>query len=114
VYGDDHLWILICATELARDLHDLGELDAARRLGQDTFDRALHLLGDCRLTVDVANVLAVCLCGLGEYEKARRLSRETLARALRVSGDAHPRTRRAAENLAASTRASADGRTGRP
>ncbi|MGH3805415.1 MAG: tetratricopeptide repeat protein [Pseudonocardiaceae bacterium] len=41
---------------------------------------------------------------MGELEAARQLSADTLTRARRVFGDDHPRTRKAAKNLAAAQR----------
>ena len=41
---------------------------------------------------------------LGEFEAAWQLSEDTLARARRVFGDSHPRTLKAADNLAAALR----------
>jgi hypothetical protein len=53
------------------------------------------------LTVDLANSLAAALLAEGEAETARQLSEHTLAQARQVFGEDHPRTRKAADNLAA-------------
>lgn len=54
--------------------------------------------------MDVANNLAAALRALGEIEAARQLSEDTLVRARRIFGDDHPRTRKAADNLASTRR----------
>ncbi|MCA1607118.1 MAG: tetratricopeptide repeat protein, partial [Acidobacteria bacterium] len=54
-----------------------------------------------RHTLDAANSLATVLVALGELAAARQLSEDTLSHSQRVFGDNHPRTRKAADNLAA-------------
>jgi len=48
----------------------------------------------------VANNLTTILLALDEFEVARQLSEDTLARSRHVFGEDHPRTQKAADNLA--------------
>jgi hypothetical protein len=43
-----------CVKEFARDLHALGEFEAARRLGEDTVGLARRVLGEARATTSVS------------------------------------------------------------
>ncbi|MGH3814474.1 MAG: tetratricopeptide repeat protein [Pseudonocardiaceae bacterium] len=52
----------------------------------------------------VAHLLVCVLVDVGPYSQARQLSEDTLTRARRVFGEDHPRTRKAAGNLAAALR----------
>ncbi|MGH3718034.1 MAG: FxSxx-COOH system tetratricopeptide repeat protein [Pseudonocardiaceae bacterium] len=103
VLGEDHYWTMLSANNLARDLFTLGEVEAARHLGEDTLARVRRVLAEeNHLAMDVPNTLVTVLHAMGEFEAARQLSEDTLARALRVFGEDHPRTLKAARNLAAS------------
>jgi hypothetical protein len=87
-------------------LAELGELQAARELCEDTLARRRRVLGeDHPDTLNSANNLAVDLRGLGEYQAARELDEDTLARRRRVLGEDHPDTLNSANNLAVDLRA---------
>jgi hypothetical protein len=61
------------ATQLAADLRDLGELQAARDLDQDTLDRKRHVLGeDHPSTLTSASSLDLDLRILGQPSEAER------------------------------------------
>ena len=89
------------ASNLAIDLRELGEVQAARDLDQDTLDRRRRVLGeDHPDTLTSASNLAVDLRALGEARAARDLDQDTLDRRRRVLGDDHPDTLTSASNLA--------------
>jgi hypothetical protein len=46
ILGADHPSTLVSASNLAIDLHRLGEVEAARDLEQDTLDRRRRVLGE--------------------------------------------------------------------
>ena len=63
--GEDHPDTLDSAGNLAADLRDLGEYEAARELDEDTLARRRRVLGeDHPDTLDSANNLAVDLRAL--------------------------------------------------
>ena len=79
--GDDHPHTLNSAGNLAVDLSNLGEHQAARELDEDTLARRRRVLGDDHPdTLNSANNLAVDLRNLGEHQAARELDEDTLAR----------------------------------
>ncbi|MGH3940443.1 MAG: diaminobutyrate--2-oxoglutarate transaminase [Pseudonocardiaceae bacterium] len=101
ILGDEHPYTILTVMELGRDLHALGQVDAARRLHEDSLAQARCVLGeDHRWTMGCANHLVEDLCALGEIYAARQLSEDTLARARRVLGDESHFTIDAANNLA--------------
>jgi hypothetical protein len=96
--------------QLGRDLCELGDVEQARRLGEDTLAGARRVLGDDgHITIDLSNDLATYLHALGEDGEARRLGEDTLARSRRLFGDDHPRTLRAADALAVVLHTSEEG-----
>ena len=100
--GEDHPSTLASANNLAIDLTNLGEYQAARDLDEDTLARRRRVLGeDHPDTLSSANNLAIDLANLGEYQAARELDEDTLARRRRVLGEDHPDTLPSANNLAA-------------
>ena len=102
VLGEDHPDTLASANNLAVDLRDLGEVQAARDLDQDTLDRRRRVLGeDHPDTLASASNLAADLRELGEVQAARDLDQDTLDRRRRVLGEDHPDTLASANNLAA-------------
>jgi len=67
--GEDHPSTLTSAHSLAIDLYELGEMQAARDLAQDTLDRRRRVLGeDHPKTLASANNLAAGLRALGEAD----------------------------------------------
>ena len=69
VMGEDHPCTLISASQLARDLRDLGEVQAARDLDEDTLDRSRRVMGeDHPCTLIFASQLARDLRDLGQAE----------------------------------------------
>ena len=71
----------------------LGEVQAARDLDQDTLDRMRRILGeDHPSTLNSANNLAADLRALGEVQAARDLDQDTLNRRCRILGEDHPDT----------------------
>ena len=65
--GEDHPDTLSSANNLAIDLRELGEYQAARELDEDTLARRRRVLGeDHPDTLSSANNLAVDLRALGE------------------------------------------------
>ena len=91
--GDDHPDTLASADNLAADLRNLGEHQAARELDEDTLARPRRVLGDDHpSTLTSADNLAGDLRNLGEHQAARELDEDTLARRRRVLGDDHPDT----------------------
>jgi hypothetical protein len=104
--GDDHPLTLTSASNLAIDLRELGEVQAAQELDEDTLARRRHLLGDDhRSTLISANNLAIDLRELGEVQAARELDEDTLVRRRRVLGEDHPDPLISASNLAWTLRA---------
>jgi hypothetical protein len=99
--GPDHPDTLTSAHHLANDLRGLRELQAARKLDEDTLVRRRRVLGeDHRDTLRSANNLAIDLRRLGDVQRARQLDEDTLARRRRVLGEDHRDTLRSAGNLA--------------
>ena len=99
--GEDHPDTLESASNLARDLWELGHYEQARQLAEDTLTRQRRVLGtDHPHTLRSATYLAINLWVLGHYESARQLGEDTLTRQLRVLGTDHPHTLRSAYNLA--------------
>ena len=97
------------ANDLANDLYQLGEVQAARDLDQDALDRLRRVLGDDHPhTLSCASNLAIDLRKLGEVQAARDLDQDTLERRRRVLGEGHPDTLASASNLAADLRALGD------
>ena len=93
VLGDDHPSTLISASNLAIDLRELGELQAARDLDQDTLDP--HAAGCWATTTPApwgppATSPPTCACW-AKMQAARDLDQDTLDRKRRVLGDDHPR-----------------------
>ena len=96
---------LVLRSKPGRQLHDVGEVQAARDLAQDTLDRRRRLLGEDHLdTLPSAKGLAAKLRELGEVQAARDLDQDTLDRRRRVLGEDHPSTLSSAHNLAADLR----------
>ncbi len=101
VLGEDHPDTLDTVTNLAMDLHELGQYEQARQLDEDTLTRYRRVLGeDHPHTLSSANNLACDLRALGEHEQARQLQQDTLTRKRRVLGEDHPSTLASACNLA--------------
>ena len=74
VLGDDHPDTLTSASNLARDLHALGEHQQARDLDEDTLTRRRRVLGDDHPdTLISASNLARDLRALGEHQQAQAL-----------------------------------------
>jgi DNA-binding SARP family transcriptional activator len=91
--GADHPDTLESASNLARDLWELGQFEQARQLGQDTLTRQRRVLGDDQPdTLRSAYHLTIALWGLGQYKQAGQLGEDTLRRCRRVLGDDHPDT----------------------
>lgn len=100
--GPDHPDTLNSANHLANALRDTGELESARDLNQDTFDRRRRVLGeDHPDTLRTAGNLSTDLFILAEYEQAHRLDQDTLERFRRIQGNDDPGTIAAAGYLAA-------------
>ena len=79
--GEDHPDTLTSANNLASDLRNLGEHQAARELDEDTLARRRRVLGeDHPDTLTSAVALAIELANLGEHQAARELHEGTLAR----------------------------------
>jgi hypothetical protein len=77
VLGDDHPDTLRSACNLASDLHNLGDHQAARDLNQDILTRRRRVLGDDDPdTLASACNLASDLHNLGDHQTARRLEVE--------------------------------------
>jgi hypothetical protein len=92
--GPDHPDTLTAASNLARALARLGEMEPARALGQDTLQRSRRVRSpDHWYALWAATGLTVALVRLGEAEAARALSEDTLRRCRRVLGPDHPITR---------------------
>jgi len=89
---------------LAIDLRDLGHVQAARDLNQDTLDRRRVLGPDHPDTLDSAHNLAIDLRLLGDAQAARDLNQDILDRRRRILGEDHPDTLRSANDLAADLR----------
>jgi hypothetical protein len=71
VLGEDHPSTLTSASNLASDLSNLGEHQAARELDEDTLARRRRVLGDDHAdTLTSANNLANELRALGEADKS--------------------------------------------
>jgi len=69
VLGEDHPDTLLSANNLAADLHNLGEYQAARELDEDTLARYRRVLGeDHPDTLRSANNLAADLRALSEAD----------------------------------------------
>ena len=82
-------------------MRPVGDIDAARRLHEDTIRRARRILGeDHSYTLDAANFVVRDLLAAGETDAARQLAQDTHARARRVLGDRGPMTITAANSLA--------------
>jgi hypothetical protein len=76
VLGEDHPNTLTSASNLAADLHALGEHAAARQLNEDTLTRRRRVLGeDHPDTLTSASNLAADLRALGEHQRAHDLSK---------------------------------------
>lgn len=104
--GEDHVDTLESASDLALDLHALGEYRQARDLDQDILDRRRRILGeDDPATLVSANNLARDLRALGELSRARDLDEDTLYRKRRVLGGDHPSSLISANELARDLRA---------
>jgi hypothetical protein len=79
----------------------VGEVEAARTLGEDTLQRCRRVVGlDHPMTVIAATPLALALPLVGEAESARTLGEDTLKRACRLFGLDNPITLSAAAALA--------------
>jgi len=96
---DQHvLWI---AGQLAIAFHELGDVNQARQLHEDTFARNRRILGDeDPITFKSAVNLANDLRQLGDIERARQLDEDTLRRSRRILGNDHHLTLTSAANLA--------------
>ena len=87
-------------------LQDVGEVQAAADLAQDTLNRSRRFLGeDDPETLNSLSNLAADLRALGQVQAARDLDQDTLDRRRRVLGEDHPATLTSAGNLAADLRA---------
>ncbi len=105
-FGEGHLDTLAAASNLAGDLHALGEYQQARTLNEDTLTRCHQILGeDHPHTLAAASNLAADLRALGEYQQARTLNEDILTRRRRILGEDHPHTLGSADNLAGDLRA---------
>ncbi|MEU0040762.1 FxSxx-COOH system tetratricopeptide repeat protein, partial [Streptomyces sp. NPDC006333] len=99
--GPDHPDALTCAQYVGHATVDLGDLNKAHLIIEDTFARRRRVLGaDHPDTLHSANDLAVTLVYLGEYAEARRMQEDVLARRRRVLGEDHPDTLASVGNLA--------------
>ena len=79
---------------LATALAELGEVEAAVKLGEDTLPQLVSLLGeDHPNTLTCAANLALDLKALGQSERAEKLASDTLERYRRTLGDDHPEVR---------------------
>jgi Tetratricopeptide repeat len=97
--GDDHLYTLNSAHELALLLRALGEYERARDVDEDTLARFRRVLGDDHPhTLISASNLASDLRALAEWERARELDQDTLTRFRRVFGEDDPNTLISANN----------------
>lgn len=98
--GADHPDTLVAASRLLFDLIPVGEVEAARRLGEDTLQRCRTVLGpDHATTLGAAAGLTLALAQLGEAPSARVLGEDTLPRCRRTLGPDHPITLMAAATL---------------
>ncbi len=87
VLGEDHPHTLNSANNLAVNLRELGQYEAARRLDEDTLARRRRALGqEHPYTLKSANNLARDLRALGQHEAARQLDEDTETRR-RTSGN---------------------------
>jgi Tetratricopeptide repeat len=81
VLGDDHPDILASANNLADDLRQLGQHEAARQLDEDTLTRYRRVLGDDHPdTLASASNLAMNLRRLVQHEATRLLEGDTQRR----------------------------------
>ncbi|MER6344087.1 FxSxx-COOH system tetratricopeptide repeat protein [Streptomyces sp. NPDC001595] len=100
--GPDHPDVLTCMQYLGHATADLGDLQGARPIIEDTLVRRRRTLGDDHVdTLQSANDLASILGRLGLYEDALRVNEDTLARRQRILGDDHPDTLQSADNRGA-------------
>jgi hypothetical protein len=91
VLGEDHPDTLSAALDLANDLSNLGDYQAARRLDEGILARRREVLGeDHPDTLTSASNLARDLSNLGDHQAARELDEDTLARRREVLGADHP------------------------
>ena len=99
--GDNHPDTFVSATDLARNLWELGCYEQARELNQDTFSRRRQNLGnDHPDTLISAHNLVHDLRALGRLEQAHKLAEDTLARRRRILGYDHLHALRSANTLA--------------
>ena len=96
--GPDHITSLNAANLLTFVIDQVGEVEPARTLGQDTLERCRRALGpDHLFTLWAAAALTGALVLLGEAEPARTLSEDTLRHCRRTFGPDHPITLHLAE-----------------
>lgn len=97
--GADHPETLEAADDLVDALIDLGAMQAARDIGEDTFTRRTRAFGaDHPDTLDTANKLVVVLAGLDD-EARLALADDTFSRTRRLLGEDDYRTLTSAEAL---------------
>ncbi|MEU6774239.1 tetratricopeptide repeat protein, partial [Streptomyces sp. NPDC046759] len=95
------------ASNLANRLAEVGRVEEARELAEETLGRQRRVLGEEHPdTLLTASNLANRLAEVGRVEEARELAEETLGRQRRVLGEEHPdtlSTRRSLDSLKAPT-----------
>lgn len=105
-FGSDADDPLRMADHVGRAFRNIGDLEAARQLHQETFVKRLAISGpDHVSTLLVACNLGIDLTDAGEHEQACRLNAETHERSRHALGEDHPLSTRSANNLAVSLRA---------
>ena len=86
--------------ELASDMRDLGEVNAARQLDEGTLARYRQILGDDHPgTLEGIETLAADHFAAGELSASHDLYAQAFADYCRVLGDDHPHTLRTARWL---------------
>jgi tetratricopeptide (TPR) repeat protein len=107
--GDSHPDTLKAMSNLAVTRRDLGDLDSARDLLDQTLAASRRLLGDDHPdTLKAMSNLAETRRYLGDLQGARQLLEQALSTSRRVLGDDHPETLLSMNSLAETNRALGD------
>ena len=92
----DHMRVLVARLNLAGVEHELGNLDAARRMYEELLVAQRRVLGDhFEVSMTLANLARLLVEDEVDYEKARSVAEDALAIRRKVFGDEHDRTRAA-------------------
>jgi hypothetical protein len=94
--------VIVARANLASDLAELGEVEKACRLDEDTRERSSRVLGaEHPTTLAVSHNLSMDLNLLGNPDDAAILHTKTSASFRKVLGDDHPATLAANQNVRA-------------